>query len=104
MEPLLLTMQQASMMLGISRTKLYQLVQRGEIKSVHIGRARRVPRSALYEFAGEELTELTSVVLQKPNDGTGRNGQENDGEAIAWLANGRLVVDLKRVRRALALR
>ena len=47
MEPLLLTMQQASMMLGISRTKLYQLVQRGEIESVHIGRARRVPRSVL---------------------------------------------------------
>ena len=30
--------------------------------------------------------------------------QENDGDAVAWLANGRLVVDLKRVRRALALK
>lgn len=42
-EPLLLTAEQASQVLQIGRSHLYELLGRGEIKSIKIGRSRRIP-------------------------------------------------------------
>jgi excisionase family DNA binding protein len=50
MDPLLLTPLQAARMLGIGRSKLYQLLAAGELRSVHIGACRRVPADALADF------------------------------------------------------
>ena len=36
--------------LGIGRTKLNSLIQSGELRSVKIGRARRIPSAALDEY------------------------------------------------------
>jgi len=47
---LLLTVNQAAGCLSLSRSHLYRYVQTGELRSVKIGRARRVPVSALEEF------------------------------------------------------
>jgi excisionase family DNA binding protein len=57
---LLLTPEQAAQALGIGRSHVYELLRRGQLKSVRIGACRRVPVGALDEF-------VTS--LQAANDG-----------------------------------
>ena len=46
----LLTVNEVAGQLGISRSKAYQLVSRGEIRSLAIGRNRRISPTALAEF------------------------------------------------------
>jgi excisionase family DNA binding protein len=46
-EPLLYTIPEAATALRISRTKLYELLDSGEIESIHIGRSRKIPAEAL---------------------------------------------------------
>jgi excisionase family DNA binding protein len=46
---LLLTPEDAADVLGVGRTKLYELLRVGAIESVRIGRARRVPADALHD-------------------------------------------------------
>jgi excisionase family DNA binding protein len=48
--PLLVTVSQAAAMLGIGRTKLYELILANEIATVSIGRSRRIPVTAVAEF------------------------------------------------------
>jgi excisionase family DNA binding protein len=50
MDKLLLTPEQAAELLSISRSKLYELIARGELDSVRIGASRRVPTAALEDF------------------------------------------------------
>ncbi len=47
---LLYTTKQAAGALGIGRSKLYDLLRDGELESIHIGAARRIPAQALDEF------------------------------------------------------
>jgi excisionase family DNA binding protein len=47
---LLYTLAEAAEALRISRTKLYELLDSGEIESVHIGRSRKIPADALRTF------------------------------------------------------
>ena len=49
-DQLLLTPIQAARALGIGRSKLYELMKEGAIRSIRIGTCRRVPRKALEEF------------------------------------------------------
>lgn len=46
MDKLLLTPPEAAMLLSIGRTKLYELIRSGELLSIRIDRARRIPRAA----------------------------------------------------------
>lgn len=39
--------------LSISRAKTYQLIKSGELRSVKIGRSRRVPESAIVEYVNQ---------------------------------------------------
>ena len=55
MDQLLLTPVQAARALGIGRSKLYELLAKGQLESVRIGSCRRVPAQALHNF----LSELT---------------------------------------------
>jgi hypothetical protein len=41
----------------------YQLMQRGEIRTVRIGAARRVRREDLYQYIQENLSPATSINL-----------------------------------------
>lgn len=50
MEKLLLTPEEAATTLGISRSKLYVLLRRGDITSVRIDGSRRIPSTELTSF------------------------------------------------------
>ena len=50
MDKLLLTPTEAAHALGIGRSKIYELMQTGQLASVHIGACRRVPADALAAF------------------------------------------------------
>ncbi len=50
--PLVLSVPEAAELLGISRTLAYELVVRGELPSIHLGRRVVVPRAALYKMFG----------------------------------------------------
>lgn len=47
---LLLTVEEAADRLGIGRSLMYQLLGRGHVGSVHVGRLRRVPLDALTNY------------------------------------------------------
>jgi len=46
-EPILFKPTEAARALGIGRSKLYELLQAGELESVHIGACRRIPADSL---------------------------------------------------------
>lgn len=48
--PMLYTIEQASELLAIGRTRLFEFIRKGEIETVQIGRSRRIPHSALEAF------------------------------------------------------
>jgi excisionase family DNA binding protein len=48
--PLLLKPEEAAEALGIARTRVYQLMRAGEIRSVKIGKVRRIPVAALAAY------------------------------------------------------
>jgi len=50
MEKVLLSVKEAAERLSLGRTKAYELIASGQLRSVNIGRARRVPVDALPEF------------------------------------------------------
>ena len=59
MNKLLLNAEEAAELLGIGRTKVYDLLRVGAIESVRIGKARRIPRDALTAYV-EWLREESS--------------------------------------------
>ena len=67
MERILLTIPEVAMKLGLGRSLIYSLVKTGEIESLKIGRARRVPMKALTDYIEIRLSETERV-----------QGREND--------------------------
>ena len=55
MQPALLRITEAAEYLGISRTKCYELIRRGELRSVHIDASVRVPRAELERWLAGQL-------------------------------------------------
>ena len=62
--PLLLTPAEAARRLSLGRSKLYDLLLRGEIVSITIGRSRRIPIDALADFIDRKRREQG---LDRPN-------------------------------------
>ena len=54
---LLLTIPEVAQRLSLGRSFVYQLVMRGEIASIKIGRARRIPVNALEQFIAAQMDE-----------------------------------------------
>lgn len=54
---LLLNIAEASEALGIGTTLCYELVQRGELTSITLGRARRIPVASLQAFIERKVAE-----------------------------------------------
>ena len=54
--PLLLTVEQTAIMLGLGRTTTYELVMRGQIQSVKIGRRRLVVSQGLDSYVSGLVT------------------------------------------------
>lgn len=50
MDKLLLTATEAASALGIGRSKVYELLRAGSLRSVRIGAARRIPADALRDY------------------------------------------------------
>ncbi|PXY34221.1 excisionase [Prauserella coralliicola] len=55
-ERIMLTAEEAADRLGIGRTLMYRLIRNGEVESVRIGRLRRVPASAVQDYATRLVT------------------------------------------------
>jgi excisionase family DNA binding protein len=47
---LLLTVEEAADLIGICRSNMFKLIRRGEVKSVKVGRLRRIPPAALEDY------------------------------------------------------
>lgn len=58
---LLLTVPEAADALGLGRSVVYDLLLRGQLPSVKIGRARRIPLTALEAFVHDRLMEAQSA-------------------------------------------
>jgi excisionase family DNA binding protein len=54
--PLLLRIAQAQQLIGLGRTKTYELVEAGEIPSIRVGRSRLIRYSALIQWIQKKLT------------------------------------------------
>jgi excisionase family DNA binding protein len=50
MEKLLLSPAEAAVHLSIGRSKVYELIRLGQLRSVKIGTSRRIPQAALADF------------------------------------------------------
>jgi excisionase family DNA binding protein len=56
-EPLLVKVDEAERILSLSRSTIYELLRRGELASVKVGAARRIPMTALRKWV-EEHTQV----------------------------------------------
>lgn len=54
---LLLTVREAASQLGLGRSHVYKLIMAGEIRSILIGRSRRVPAQGLDQYIANLLEE-----------------------------------------------
>lgn len=57
----LLTPEQAAEALGIGRWKLYDLLRQGRLRSIRIGRCRRISTTALRDLIAELECEQTGL-------------------------------------------
>ncbi len=64
MEKLLITPPEAAALIGIGRTRIYDLIARGVIPSIRIGRSVRVPVDALKEWVATRKPEGAAVVTR----------------------------------------
>lgn len=48
--PLVLTVEQTAQVLQLGKTRIYELVRSGKLRSLRIGRKIRVPKNALLDF------------------------------------------------------
>lgn len=55
---LLLTIDEAAASMSLGRSYLYELVMRNTIRSVKVGRKRRIPLSALHDYVVRQLAEM----------------------------------------------
>jgi excisionase family DNA binding protein len=58
--PILLTVREVADRLSVSRSRVYELLGRGLLESVRIGRSRRVPLDALDRFVAALREEVQS--------------------------------------------
>ena len=69
---MLLTVQEAATLLRISRNLAYELVARGEMPAIRLGRVIRVPRAALEEWLRAEPADATRAQRARTNSGPAR--------------------------------
>lgn len=59
----LLRIEEAARLLSLGRSKTYQLVQQGEIPSIHIGKSRRIPTAALQHWIDRQTADAEARSL-----------------------------------------
>ncbi|MDQ0378579.1 excisionase family DNA-binding protein [Amycolatopsis thermophila] len=60
-ERVMLTVEEAAERLGIGRTLMFKLLRTGQIESVRIGRLRRVPASAIQDYAARLVASASAT-------------------------------------------
>jgi excisionase family DNA binding protein len=50
-------MPEVAIILGIGRSTVYELVQRGDLPAIHVGRAVRIPAAALQRWVEQQTIE-----------------------------------------------
>ena len=58
---LLLTVEEAADRIGICRSNMFKLIRQGEVKSVKVGRLRRITPAALEDFIGKLASSADSA-------------------------------------------
>jgi excisionase family DNA binding protein len=58
----LLTVAEASALLGLSRTTTYQLIHEGSLKSIKLGRSRRIPTQEIDAFLARMLEQCDLTI------------------------------------------
>ena len=58
--PLLVSVDQAAGLLGIGRTTLYELIRRGDVRPIRIGRCVRIPQRELEAYVDRLVGESRS--------------------------------------------
>ena len=73
---LLLTPEQAADALGLGRSSVYELMRARRLRSVKVGRSRRVPYESLLDFVShlEQLAGAETVMPTSPLDQPARPG------------------------------
>jgi excisionase family DNA binding protein len=54
-EPLLVRVEEAARILSLSRSTIYEMMDRGELQSVRCGAARRIPLAALRAWVEQQV-------------------------------------------------
>ena len=57
---ILYTCAEAAALMGLGRSLVFQLVMRGDLPSIKLGRARRIPATALHEYIQRLQSEQNS--------------------------------------------
>jgi excisionase family DNA binding protein len=57
LEPQLVSVRETRRLLGIGNTKAYELIGSGELRSIRVGRARRVTLASIKDFVERRLAE-----------------------------------------------
>lgn len=68
MGEILLTVNEAACRLAIGWTTLYELIANQELRSVKIGRARRIPASSVDEWIARHLNDQRSTSTLQAHD------------------------------------
>ena len=72
METILLKIPEVMARLAVGQTKVYELMSSGELRSVKVGRARRVPSDDLERFMAELDDSRPNLRLHAPRRSTAR--------------------------------
>ena len=56
-EPICVRVHDAARMIGIGRTKLYELIATGELETVKIGKATRVTTASLHDLVRRQVSQ-----------------------------------------------
>lgn len=57
LEPICVRINDAARMIGIGRTKLYELISTGELETVKIGKATRVTTASLHDLVRRQVSQ-----------------------------------------------
>lgn len=64
------TVSEAAQAIGVSRGLAYELVRRGDLRTVHVGRRVVVPRDAVRDFLGLSQERVLASPRAKPENGS----------------------------------
>ena len=60
-QQMLMTIPEAARRLALSRSTLYRLIRQGQLRTIRVGRARRVPVTELARFTEQLVAEAGSA-------------------------------------------